>query len=63
MIASILSFEFVAFGSLSAVEDTLAKNRSQIMRMPHIHCAANYLTNETINQLKKEIGISNELNN
>tara|TARA_Y100000589_G_scaffold330633_1_gene380880 strand:- start:794 stop:1789 length:996 start_codon:yes stop_codon:yes gene_type:complete len=49
--------------SLSAVENTLAKNRSQIMRMPHIHCAANYLTNETINQLKKEIGISNELNN
>ena len=49
--------------SLSAVENTLVKNRSQIMRMPHIHCAANYLTNETINQLKKEIGISNELNN
>ena len=45
--------------SLSVVEDTLTKNRSQLMRMPYIHCAANYLTNETINQLKKEIGISN----
>jgi len=45
--------------SLSAVESTLTKNRSQLMRMPHIHCAANYLTKETINQLKKEIGISN----
>ena len=45
--------------SLSAVENTLTKNRSQLMRMPNIHCAANYLTKETINQLKKEIGISN----
>ena len=45
--------------SLSAVENTLAKNRSQLMKMPQIHCAANYLTKETINQLKKEIGISN----
>ena len=45
--------------SLSAVENTLTKNRSQLMRMPYIHCAANYLTKETINQLKKEIGISN----
>jgi len=43
--------------SLSAVESTLTKNRSQLMRMPQIHCAANYLTEETINQLKKEIGI------
>ena len=45
--------------SLSAVENTLTKNRSQLMRMPQIHCATNYLTQETINQLKKEIGISN----
>ncbi len=45
--------------SLSAVENTLTKNRSQLIRMPLIHCAANYLTLETINQLKKEIGISN----
>jgi len=45
--------------SLTAVENTLTKNRSQLMRMPHVHCAANYLTEETITQLKKEIGISN----
>jgi len=45
--------------SLLAVENTLTKNRSQLMRLPQIHCAANYLTKETINQLKKEIGISN----
>ena len=45
--------------SLSAVENTLTKNRSQLLRMPLIHCATNYLTQETINQLKKEIGISN----
>ena len=45
--------------SLSAVENTLTKNQSQLIRMPHIHCVANYLTKETINQLKKEIGISN----
>ena len=45
--------------SLSAVENTLTKNRSQLIRMPLIHCAASYLTQETINQLKKEIGISN----
>ena len=45
--------------SLSAVENTLTKNRSQLMRMPQIHCDTNYLTQETINQLKKEIGLSN----
>ena len=44
---------------LSAVENTLTKNRSQLIRMPLIHCAKNYLTQETINQLKKVIGISN----
>ncbi len=44
--------------SLTVVESTLTKNRSQLMRMPSIHCAANYLSKETINQLKKEIGIS-----
>tara|TARA_Y100001978_G_scaffold146539_1_gene131498 strand:+ start:149 stop:1132 length:984 start_codon:yes stop_codon:yes gene_type:complete len=45
--------------SLSVVESTLTKNRSQLIRMPSIHCAANYLSKETIDQLKKEIGISN----
>ena len=44
--------------SLSVIESTLTKNRSQLMRMPYIHCAANYLSKETINQLKKEIGIT-----
>ena len=45
--------------SLSVVENTLLKNRSQLMRMPQIICAKNYLSNETINQLKKEIGVTN----
>ena len=45
--------------SLSEVEITLTKNRSQLMRMPYLHCAANYLSKDTIDQLKKEIGISN----
>jgi len=44
--------------SLSEVESTLIKNRSQLMRMPYLHCAANYLSKDTIDQLKKEIGIS-----
>ena len=45
--------------SLSFVENTLLKNRSQLMRLPQIICAKNYLSIETINQLKKEIGILN----
>ena len=44
--------------SSSVVEKTLINNRSQLIRMPKVHCAANYLSNETIEQLKKEIGIS-----
>ena len=44
--------------SLSVVENTLLKNRSQLMRLPQIICAKNYLSIETINQLKKEIGIN-----
>ncbi len=44
--------------SLSVVENTLTKNRSQLMRMPFIHCAGNYLSKDTIDQLKTEIGIS-----
>ena len=43
--------------SLSVVEDTLIKNRSQLIRMPQIICAKNYLSIETINQLKTEIGV------
>ena len=45
--------------SLSVVESTLLKNRSQLMRLPQIICAKNYLSIETINQLKKEIGVIN----
>ena len=44
--------------SLSVVENTLLKNRSQLMRAPQIICAKNYLSVETINQLKKEIGLT-----
>ncbi len=45
--------------SLSVVENALLKNRSQLMRLPQIICAKNYLSIETINQLKKEIGVIN----
>ena len=45
--------------SLSVVENTLIKNRSQLMRMPQIICAASYLSESTIDQLRKEIGVSN----
>ena len=45
--------------SLSVVENTLLKNRSQLMRLPQIMCAKNYLSVDTINQLKKEIGVVN----
>ena len=45
--------------SLSVVENTLLKNRSQLIRLPQIICAKNYLSIETINQLKKEIGVTN----
>ena len=45
--------------SLSVVENTLLKNRSQLIRLPQIMCAKNYLSIETINKLKKEIGVTN----
>ena len=45
--------------SLSVVENTLIKNRSQLMRVPQIICAKNYLSLDTINQLKTEIGVIN----
>ena len=43
--------------SLTVVENTLIKNRSQLMKLPQIICAKNYLSIETIDQLKKEIGV------
>ena len=45
--------------SLSVVENALLINRSQLMRLPQIICAKHYLSTETINQLKNEIGIIN----
>ncbi len=45
--------------SLPLVEHTLRQNRSQLMRMPQIHCAANYLSSTTVEQLRKEIGLLN----
>ena len=45
--------------SLSVVENTLIKNRSQLMRVPQIICAKNYLSIDTIHQLKTEIGVIN----
>ena len=45
--------------SLSVIENTLLKNRSQLMRVPQIICAKNYLSIKTINHLKTEIGIIN----
>ncbi len=44
--------------SLPLIENTLRKNRSQLMRMPQVHCAASYLSDSTIEQLRKEIGLT-----
>ncbi len=43
--------------SLPLVEHTLRQNRSQLMRMPQIHCAHKYLSDSTIEELRKEIGL------
>ena len=45
--------------SLSVIENTLLKNRSQLMRAPQIICAKNYLSINTINHLKTELGVIN----
>ena len=45
--------------SLSVIENTLLKNRSQLMRVPQVICAKNYLSIKTINHLKTEIGVIN----
>tara|TARA_Y100001968_G_C19416998_1_gene749547 strand:- start:878 stop:1894 length:1017 start_codon:yes stop_codon:yes gene_type:complete len=44
--------------SLPVVEHTLRQNRSQLMRMPKIYCAEKYLSDSTIEHLKKEIGLT-----
>ena len=43
--------------SLPLVEQTLRQNRSQLMRMPQVHCAKSYLNADTITLLRKEIGL------
>ena len=43
--------------SLPVIEHTLRQNRSQLMRMPQIHCAQKYLSDSTIEELSKEIGL------
>ena len=43
--------------SLPLVEHTIRQNRSQLIRMPQVHCAKNYLSDSTIEQLRKEIGL------
>ncbi len=43
--------------SLPLVEQSLRQNRSQLMRMPQVHCAESYLSTDTIDQLHKEIGL------
>ena len=45
--------------SLSVLENTLLKNRSQLIRVPQIICAKHYLSIQTINHLKTEIGVIN----
>ena len=44
--------------SLPLVEQTLRQNRSQLMRMPQVHCAQSYLGASTIDMLRKEIGLT-----
>ena len=46
--------------SLPMVEQCLRINRSQLMRMPHVHCAKKYLSDETIDLLRKEIGLKKQ---
>ncbi|WP_269621974.1 GntR family transcriptional regulator [Prochlorococcus marinus] len=43
--------------SLPIVEHTLRQNRSQLIRMPQIHCAEKYLSDSTLERLQKEIGL------
>ena len=43
--------------SLPLVEHSLRQNRAQLMRMPQVHCAESYLSTDTIELLRKEIGL------
>ena len=43
--------------SLPLVEQSLRQNRAQMMRMPQVHCTESYLRSDTIDVLRKEIGL------
>jgi GntR family transcriptional regulator len=43
--------------SLPLVEHTLRQNRSLLIRLPQVHCADKYLSDSTIEELRKEIGL------
>lgn len=43
--------------SLPLVEQTIRQNRTQLIRMPQVHCSQSYLSHETIEMLRKEIGL------
>ncbi len=43
--------------SFPVIEGTIRKNRSQLIRMPQVHCAEKYLSASTLERLKKEIGL------
>jgi GntR family transcriptional regulator len=43
--------------SLPLVEQNVRQNRSQLMRLPQVHCAQSYLGSATIDLLRKEIGL------
>jgi GntR family transcriptional regulator len=47
---------------LPLVEQTLRQNRSQLMRLPQVHCAQSYLGASTIDMLCKEIGLDSSAN-
>ncbi|MCP9887010.1 GntR family transcriptional regulator [Cyanobium sp. ATX 6A2] len=44
--------------SLPLVEQSLRQNRGQLMRLPVVHCAQSYLGTATIEELRKEIGLT-----
>lgn len=44
--------------SYSVVEATIRKYRSQILRIPNLHCIDHYLRPETVDILTKELGLS-----
>jgi len=47
--------------SLPLIEQSLRQNHSQLIRLPQVHCAHKYLGTTTIELLRKEIGLSEEI--